>query len=221
MTVQRLEIRPSVRKNTRLMSLGCAAFVIAGIWMLFGSNPVGTRVWGVLAILFFGFPLFNVVPRMRRRVVTMVLTPDAMEQVFPEGTASIPWSDVEQVGVFSVKGPAFVGIRLKSYKPYLDSMPSQLTAYMLKVNRFVRIMAGATAVTSVMTDMSSLANIQSELSDIGDQKTLASFTECQNLVKMMLWQRKRYGYDIALGWADRDRPAPAFATLLQSYLPSR
>jgi hypothetical protein len=41
--------------------------------------------------------------------------------------------------------------------------------------------------------------------------------DLSTLEEYLVFLREHYGYDLALGWADVDRPVPAFATFLESY----
>ncbi len=112
---ERVEIRPNVARNVALLAAGCLAFVGAGAWMAIGQPALEYRFAGVLAVVFFGYGLTRL-PALARRKVTLVLTPGALEQVYPQGTATIPWANMADVGVASTgRGPPMAGILLHSY----------------------------------------------------------------------------------------------------------
>ena len=199
---QRVEIRPNVARNVALVTVGCLAFVVPGAWMAVGQTPLGFRFVGVLAVVFFGFCLTRV-PALARRKVTIALTPDALEQVYPQGVATIPWADVAAVGVASTpRGRPMAGILLHSYDRYLGQMPPELAARAERIARFMKSVAGATAV---------IAHGQ-------ERRMLTDYTRTGGAASRLAWQRERFGYDILLNWSELDRPARDFAALLHEYV---
>jgi hypothetical protein len=75
---ERVEIRPKVARNVALLTAGCLAFVVAGVWMAIGQPALEYRFAGVLAVVFFGYGLTRI-PALARRKVALVLAPGALE----------------------------------------------------------------------------------------------------------------------------------------------
>jgi hypothetical protein len=199
---ERVEIRPNVARNVALLAVGCLAFVVAGAWMAIGQPALEYRFAGVLAVVFFGYGLTRI-PALARRKVTLVLTPGALEQVYPQGVATIPWADVAAVGVASTgRGRPMAGILLHSYDRYLGQMPPELAAHTERAARFMKPVAGATAV---------VAHGQA-------RGMLADYSRTRGMASRLAWQRERFGYDILLGWSELDRPARDFAALLHEHV---
>lgn len=200
---ERVEIRPNVARNVTLVAAGCLAFVVAGAWMAIGQSALEYRFAGVLAVVFFGYGLTRI-PVLARRKVTLVLTPDALEQVYPQGVATIPWADVAAVGVASStrRGRPMAGILLHSYDRYLGQMPPELAAYTERTARFMKPVAGATAV---------VAHGRA-------RGMLADYTRTRGMASTLAWQREQFGYDILLAWSELDRPARDFAALLHEHV---
>ncbi len=96
---QRFEVRPKADRNAILAGAGCAIFTIVGLWMIFSGENI---LAGLLGVVFFGGGGLYAIPKMLRRKVTMVLTPKGIEQCYAEGSALIPWADVENVGIVSI-----------------------------------------------------------------------------------------------------------------------
>lgn len=199
---ERVEIRPNVARNLALVAAGCLAFVVAGAWMAIGQSALEYRFAGILAVVFFGYGLTRI-PALARRKVTLVLTPDALEQVHPQGVATIPWADVAAVGIGSTgRGRPMAGILLHSYDRYLGQMPPALAAYSERRTRFMTLVAAATAV---------IAHGRA-------RGMLADYSRTRDMASRLAWQRERFGYDILLAWNELDRPARDFAALLHEHV---
>jgi len=153
---------------------------------------------------------------MKRRKVTMVLTSKGVEQRFVDGSAYIRWADIEKVGIFSIFSNKMVGIRLKNYDRYLSEMSPSLAAGMTKRLPYLKLMVRATSFIDAPTSIA----VWSKLEGHNVSGGLDSFGKVGDLVEALLWSRNNYGYDLALGWAELDRSATSFATLLNNYLSS-
>ena len=210
MTTPVIEIRPKAGKSVALMSVGCAVFTLGGLWMVFSGDET---LAGVVAIVFFGGGGLYAIPKMLRRRVSMVLTPEGIEQRYAEGIASIPWSDVERVGILSIFSNKMVGIRLKSYDRYLDRMSPSLAAFMTKNLPYLKLLSRATSLLDVPTSVA----VWSRLEGHDASESLESFGKVGGLAQALLWSRDKYGYDLALSWAEIDRPATDFVALLEGY----
>jgi hypothetical protein len=199
---ERVEIRPNVARNVALTATGCLAFVVAGAWMAVAGPALEYRFAGVLAVAFFGWGLTRI-PALARRRVTLVLTPDALEQVYPQGVAAIPWADMAAVGIASTgHGRPMVGILLHSYDRYPGQMPPELAAYAERAARFLKLIARATTV---------LAHGQA-------RGILADYSRTRGTASTLAWQRGRFGYDIVLARTELDRPAREFVALLHEHV---
>lgn len=202
MSGERVEIRPNVARNVALAVVGCLAFVALGAWMAIGQSALEYRFAGVLSVVFFGYGLTRV-PALARRKVTFVLTPGALEQVYPQGVATIPWADVAAVGVASAGlGRPMAGILLHSYDRYLGQMPPQLVASANRTARFMKPVAWATSL---------IAHGQG-------RGMLADYSRTRDMAGRLALQRERFGYDILLAWSELDRPARDFAALLHEHV---
>ena len=199
---ERVEIRPNVARNVALVAAICLMFVVLGAWMAIGQPALKFRFVGVLAVVVFGYYLTRI-PAIARRKVTLVLTPDALEQVYPQGVATISWADVVDVGVTSAgRGRPMAGILLDTYDDYLGQMPPGLAAYLQRDARFMKPVAGVVAV---------IARGQA-------RRRLTDYSRTRGMASRLAWQREHFGYDVLLNWSELDRPAEDFVTLLHEHI---
>ena len=213
MAAQTIEVHPNVSRNVVIAVIGCTAFTVGGFWMLLSGEEM---LAGLLCVVFFGGGGIYGVPEMLRRRVTMVLTPEGIEQRYVEGNAYIPWADVESVGIVSVAASKMVGIRLKTYDHYLDRMSPSLAEFMTKSLPYMKLLTRATS----LLDVPAAVTVWTKLKGQGDlEETLASFGKVGSLAQALLWTREQFGYDLVLSWVEIDRPAAKFAALLEGYLP--
>jgi hypothetical protein len=84
MAAQTIEVHPNVSRNVVIAVIGCTAFTVGGFWMLLSGEEM---LAGLLCVVFFGGGGIYAVPKMLRRRVTMVLTPEGIEQRYVEGNA--------------------------------------------------------------------------------------------------------------------------------------
>jgi hypothetical protein len=150
---------------------------------------------------------------MLRRKVSMVVTPEGIEQRYVEGKAFIPWPDVEKAGIISMFANKMVGIRLKSYDRYLEGMSPSLAEYITKSLPYLKWLTRATSLLDVPTAVSVWTKLEGH--DVSE--ALSSFGKVGNLAQVLLWSRQRFGYDLTLSWAERDRSAEDFVALLEEY----
>lgn len=199
---ERVEIRPNVARNVALAGGCCLVFVVTGAWMIITQPGLMSLFLGGFVVVFFG-SLLTRTPAMARRKVTLALTTDALERVFPQGVATIPWADVAAVGVTSTGGgPRKVGILLHSYDRYVEQMPPELAAYFERGDRFLMSASGVAAVIA-------LGQALGMLTDYGRTRGTAS---------RLALTRERSGYDILLAWSELDRPARDFVALLREHM---
>lgn len=209
MAPQIMEIRPKAKRNATLLGVGCALFAIAGLWMMFSGEEIFA---GFLAMIFGGVGLYFI-PRLLRRQVSIALTPENIELRYPEGNAYIPWVDVDKVGAFSIFTNKMVGIRLKSYDRYLNQMSPALAEVSVKSLRYLKLMARAMP----LLDVPNSTKVWSKLEGHDLDEGFKSMGKIGNLAEALLWTRNQFGFDIAFSWLEIDRPATAFADLLEQY----
>jgi hypothetical protein len=172
----RLVVRPRAGRLPRYAA-GIVVFVAVGVWLVVAGGVVA-KVFGVLAVLFFGGGgLVMAVGALRNGLSKVALTHEGVE---PAAGGTVPWQDVEAVGVVTTPATV-VWLRLSSYDRYLASLPADRPAIDPAVG----------------------------LSRLGKGKGRHG--------DMLRWNRQRFGYDLALSPAWLDRPAPAFAELLERY----
>ena len=169
---------------------------------------------GLLAIVFFGGGGLVAIPRLLWRKVTLVLTSEGLEQRYPEGSAHIPWQDVEQVGLVSAYSTTMPGIRLNSYDEYLDNMSPSLAAFFAKNLPYMKWLARTTS----LLDLPAGAGLWSKMRGVDvHQGDLKAFGKVGTSAEGLLWSRERFGYDILFSWAELDRPAAEFVALLEGH----
>lgn len=183
----------------------CAIFSIVGLALIFS----GEIKLGLLTLLFFGGGGIYAIPKLLKRKVSMVLSDNGIELFYPQGSAFIPWADVEQCGIVRVFSTKLVGIRLRSYDRYLKKMSPGLAAFLVKSLPFLKLFAKQ--VSSV--DATGWVGLWLE----AEGKSLKSFGDVGNLAQALMWARENYGYDLAFAWSELDRPPDKFVSLLEEY----
>lgn len=211
MAAQTVEIRPKVGRNVILVAILCIIFTLIGFAMLCSGEEI---FGGLMAILFFGGGGAYAVPTLLRRRVPMTLTPEGIAQRYPQGTAFIPWADIEQIGLMSIYSTELVGIRLKSYNRYLGSISPDLAAHIKKNLPHLKFFARATTEHLEAPDM---LEDWSKREGHAGAETLESFGKVKDFAEALLWSRNQYGFDIMFSWVELDRSPKAFAQLLEEY----
>jgi len=120
-----VELTTPVGKILRLGAI-CAAFTIAGIWMVM-SGEFLTIIGGAVGIAFFGGCGAWALLKMWRQRVVLRLTPTGLESMVGP---IVPWDNVGDIGVGhykSSKSAPMVGLRLLDYDRYIGSLsPSDI-----------------------------------------------------------------------------------------------
>jgi hypothetical protein len=212
-SLARLEIRPKTGRNVLFLVVGCFAFTIAGFFMI-RTGEVEKIAVGVLSVVFFGGGGLITAPKLMRRKISMVLSEHGVEQIAPHGSAFIPWVDVEKLGTTSIFGNDFVGVRMGSYDRYIESMSPELSSFMRKNMPYLKLIARATALLPVPQAVALWSKLKEE-TDLPE--ALKAFGKTGSFVEALMWSRQQFGYDILIGWSDRDRSAPKFLELLEEY----
>lgn len=185
-------------------------FTLGGLWMIFSGEEI---LAGLLAVIFFGGGGLYAIPKLLGREVSMVLSAEGIEQRYPQGTAFIPWYDVENIGIVSMFSNKMVGIRLTSYNRYLNDMSPDLAAFFVKSLPYLKLLTRATS----LLDTPTAVVLWSKLEGADVSEVLKSFGQVGNLAEALMWARKTYGYDLMFSWADLDRPPKEFVALLEEY----
>lgn len=217
MAPKTVEVHPRVIRNATIVTIGCAAFTILVFWILLAGESAKEIFVGLLCIMFFGGGGFYSVPKLLRRKVPMVLAPHGLEQRYAEGTSSIPWGDIERVGIVSIARNKMVGIRLKTYDHYLDSMSPSLAEFITKSLPYARLLSRATSLLDVPTAV----RVWSKVEGHDLKGALHGLGKVGSLAQALLWAREQFGYDLVFSWVEIDRPARDFVTLLEGYLVKR
>ena len=203
-SIGRFEVRPKTLRNAVLLGALCAIFCIVGLGLIFsGANiPVG-----LLALLIFGGAGVYAIPKLLRRKVSMVLSADGIELRYPQGSAFVPWADVEQIGTARISTTKMVGIRLRSYDRYLNDMSPDLAAFMVESLPYLMVKG------ALLLEVPGGVGLWLK----AEGKSLESFGDVGNLAQALMWARENYGYDLAFSWAELDRPPNKFVGLLEEY----
>jgi hypothetical protein len=181
----RLVVRPRPWKLA-LYLLGAVVFVVIGV-LLMMSGSVSGFLAGVLAVAFFGGVLVLVIVNARTR--RLALTPEGIEH-----GGTIPWADVESVGV--VKDPTtMVALRLHSYDRYLASQTADGAQEARRTIRFLKPFAH---LFRMIPSMRRYAAVQGQADELR-------------------WNRETYGFDIGISPVWLDRSPSAFAELVERY----
>jgi hypothetical protein len=190
--LERHPVRPRPGKLI-LFVLGCLLFVGLGLWMAIMGGLIA-KIAGLVAIAFFGGGLLLVMlVAIRRGGLTQLTLTESGIEVADGGT--IPWSDVESVGVTTGSGN-MVWLRLHSYDRYLASMTEQGRRQAGWRIRFLKPFAH-------------LLRLVPLLRRYADQ--------VRGPEDELRWNREHFGYDLAYSTVWLDRSPEKFAELLERY----
>ena len=209
----RLEIRPKTVRNAILAGLGCTVFTIAGAAMMYAGESVEEFFGGLLGVVFFGGGGLYAIPKLLRRTVPIVLSPQGIEQRYAEGTTLVIWEDIEDIGIVSLFGNKMAGVRLVNYNRYLESMSPEFADVLLKRLPYMKLMTRATA----LLDAPSAVALWSKMDGVDASTALADFGKVGDLAGAFLWVRNTTGYDIVFAWTELDRSPKTFVALLDEW----
>jgi hypothetical protein len=190
--VDRHVVRPKPGKLIGFLLLSLM-FVALSVWLVLAGSVIAV-VAGILAIAFFGGGLILVVVLAFRRggLSQLTLTPTGIETA--EG-ATVPWSDVEEVGATSGSGK-MVWLLLNSYNRYAASMTARSRREAGWKIRFMKPFAHLLRFLPLMRRYADrVRNPEDELA----------------------WNREHFGYDIGISTAWLDRSPEEFVELLERY----
>ena len=203
---ERFEVRPSAKRNSIIVGIGCALFTLASIAIIISGENI---LAGVVGVAFFGLIGFWAVPKMWRRDVSMVLTRQGIEQKYAQGSTLIPWPDVEKIGIYRVARTKMVGIRLRSYDRYLGDMSPSVAEFASKGLSIMKLLARGASMVHVQGGVGLWMAAQG--------RSLKSFGKVGTLAESMMWSRENFGFDLGFAWSDLDRSPEAFVALLEQY----
>ncbi|MBW3694811.1 DUF2982 domain-containing protein [Vibrio sp. T187] len=154
-----------------------------------------------------------------RSKVMLTLTPTHLQQHFFKGGWVVKWSNIESIGIcqYGEQGwfrpLPWIGIKLKDYPPYLDSICPRISTEILLSQRsllYLGVKQSGKAIhfEDIVLDSSVFIandNVQYQ----GLQAMLAN---------RMKYQRAYHGYDIFISTQDLDRSGEEFVGLARRYL---
>ncbi len=186
---------------------------------MLSSNDTKEVAIGLLSLIFFGGGGIFAVPKIIRLEKTFILSSDSLTQISPYGNTDIPWSDVEKIGLVKIQltdANVLVGIRLKTYDRYLAAITPEMAAVFAKFLPAIRV--AAVAIPLLNLPQEHLFKIWSAFTGTEEPtEVLKSCGKIGSYAQALLWGREHYGYDLMFGWAQRDRSAKEFASLLETY----
>ena len=127
----RVVINVSKRKLWMLL-LGALVFVAAGAWMAWDPHalnqgryrsPVLIRIVGTLGVLFFGACGYFIARKLKSGDAGLVIDAQGFsDQSSATAVGWVPWSDVEDLSVFTVQGQRFVLVQVRNPDGYLSRL---------------------------------------------------------------------------------------------------
>ncbi|OEF53033.1 hypothetical protein A1OW_07515 [Enterovibrio norvegicus] len=141
----------------------------------------------------------------------------------PKGGWSVKWRDIREIGIPSVSQEGWhhplpwVGIRLKDYEPFLDSISFRLASHIIMEQRGLLLSAYRRAEepnTTPLEDM--MFDDKPYVSPTG--KTYKGLVAM--LANRMAYNRELLGYDVFVSEDLLDRPLEDFVGLTRQYLAS-
>ncbi len=218
-TLDRLEIRPPKFKHAAKL-LALEAFLLpASCFAAFEAERLSVRLAGILGILFFGVGGVAALYVILKRTWSFAITNEGIEingNTLGYQVSKVPWQDIEDVGIATVRKQKMVGIRLSSYDSYLASRGVSLGK-----DYGVGVILGAMKVADVANVAALIpdAGPVDYLKDIPDhlevKKSLKPWRGAKGIVGLLQGNRMSTGYDLAFGWNDLDRSPQASVDLVR------
>jgi hypothetical protein len=197
-----LELRAQRWWHAPALLVGAGAFVLAGAALVVAGAGAGLAgiamiAFGALAVVFFGGVLVTGLPDVLRG---RSLRLDARGVVIRRGgeTLELAWSEITDVGVVTIHRTHLVGLRLQDPQAAARQAPAAATGGGVNARRLVaacgaivrQLLPGA-----IPGDPGSVAPADGTLR----------------------YNRATTGYDVCLGWMDRDRSARKLVELIEQY----
>jgi hypothetical protein len=184
---ERFEVRPRLLLKMTLVMLGCAAFTLASAWLV--SRGTSRAVFaGLLGIVVFGFGGLGCLLYFMPKVVRRKISM-----------------------VLTRAGIEFRYVPGNTFLPWEDietigvfALASGSTSSFVGV----RLRAYENYIRNLTPELVRPSLTILKVMSLGKVRSISGGLE---------WSRKKFGYDITIGWADRDRPPEKFAALLEEY----
>ncbi|WPC72347.1 DUF2982 domain-containing protein [Vibrio porteresiae] len=169
-----------------------------------------------LLVLLFGLSWW--ILRLSR--VQFTLTATHLSQQVAKGGWVVKWSNIQQIGICEYQNAEgwcqplpWIGIRLKQYEPYLDSICPRLASDILMSQRALLYLGAKQHPMGAQFEDIILDALPYEGKHGKRYSGLAAM-----LANRMHYQREFHGYDIFISTADLDREAEDFVGLARRYL---
>ena len=157
---------------------------------------------------------------LRISQVDYTLTASHFQQHFAKGGWVVKWTNISRIGICDYQRAdgwnqplPWIGIRLKSYAPYLDSICPRLASDIL-MNQRALLYLGAQQHRKPLAFEDIILDSEPFVDDTGTvYKGLLAM-----LANRMRYQREFFGYDVFISAADLDRSEEEFVGLTRRYL---
>ena len=197
-----LELRSERWWQVPMFAGGCLVFVAVGVALILVGLRAGLTGFvlvplGLLSIVFFGGLLILQLPdQLRGRRVRLDVRGIAISRAGE--TLTLPWSQVVDVRVVTLERNHIVGLLLRDPARAAREAPAAATGG----GGAVRWLVAGTGAGMRRVLPGSVPG------DPGSASTAAG---------MLAYNRESFGFDVGLGWADRDRPADELLELIERY----
>lgn len=195
--------------------IGVIAVIITVALVFWSSNwqQAIFSIIGISILLLCGYWL------IRKSRVAYTLTPTHFQQHLFHGGWVVKWNNVSKIGVCTYEQDGWhrpipwVGIKLKRYSPYLDSIcPRIATEILLSQRALLYLGACQYKQQTRFEDMVLDSSLYRESGGKSYSGLMAM------LANRMNYQRQYYDYDVFISEADLDRSAEEFVGLARRYL---
>ncbi len=198
---------------TRWLALGVFTLVMLFICFL-PTLKQGLSASAAL-ILFVSFALFAIL----KSKVDYTLTASHFQQSLFKGGWVVKWKNIEAIDICTYERYGWhsplpwIGIRLKDYSPYLESVCPRIVSDILLSQRALLYLGARQNRSTVAFEDMVLDN---------DPYTASNGKTYHGLLAMlanrMRYQRQFFGYDLFISTADLDRNPDSFVGLTRRYL---
>lgn len=196
------------------LSVGLALLVCALLGIFLNNWSQSTLLLLALILLIAAGYWF-----MHKSWVGFTFTATHFQQHFYHGGWVIKWSNICQIDICSYQQEGWhqplpwIGIRLKNYSPFLNSICPRIAREML-LNQRALLYLGAKQQPSPMN----FEDIVLDSTPYKDQQGDVYTGLMAMLANRMGYQREYYGFDVYIAEADLDRDASEFVGLARRYL---
>ncbi|MFT3997598.1 MAG: STM3941 family protein [Asticcacaulis sp.] len=187
-----------------LAGLGALAFTAAGILMMTEADASSfQRLMGAVCALFFGFCFVALIyTQLTRQALHVGATGFAIGK--PDNLKIVSWTDVEDISLYKISRQTFVVIALNNYEAYLARFSEDEAQHRAQIGSIINSLDNAIVSGDRISNAPPLPD------------NLSSGHRA--LAKRLIYTRQKYGGEFLLTWAQRDRPAEAFAAYLHTFV---